>query len=102
LVQLILADPTIRTAEHVAAPTPVGKRSLQRFFSNYVGPPPKSVIRGYRLHELVERLHSLEQLDYASLAQNLGYFDQAHLIRGFRSIVGCSQAQYGKRSAKPG
>lgn len=101
LIRLILTDPGIRTVEHLAARTNMNKRSLQRLFREYVGVPPKWVIRRYRLHELVEQLHNGRSLDYASLAQDLGFFDQAHLIRDFQSIVGRSPAQYGKQCAEP-
>ena len=100
LVHLILADPSIQTVEHLASRTNFGRRSLQRLFNEYVGAPPKWVIRRYRLHELVERLHKGESLNFASLAQDMGYFDQAHLIRDFRSIIGCSPARYSKQGAK--
>jgi AraC-like DNA-binding protein len=101
LVSLILTDSSIQSVEHLAARTRISKRSLERLFNEYVGAPPKWVIRRYRLHELVERLHNGESLNYASLAQDLGYFDQAHLIRDFRSIVGCSPALYGKQVKEP-
>jgi AraC-like DNA-binding protein len=101
IVNRILSEPGIRTVDDLAARTGLGKRSLQRLFHEYVGIPPKWVIRRYRLHELVERFHSGEEPDYAQLALELGYFDQAHLINDFRSIVGYSPAQYrssGKRT----
>lgn len=75
----------------------MGKRSLQRLFNDYVGVSPKWVIRRYRLHELLERVHSGAEPDYAQLALELGYYDQAHLINDFRSIVGYSPTQYQRR-----
>jgi AraC-like DNA-binding protein len=99
LVRRIFAEPEIRTVEDLSTRTGIGKRSLQRLFREYVGATPKWVIRRYRLHELVEQLHSGKSLDFASLAQDLGYFDQAHLIRDFRDMVGYSPARYGKRAA---
>lgn len=94
LVNLILSDPTVRTVDDLAARAGFGKRSLQRLFSEYIGVSPKWVIRRYRLHELLERINSGAQPDYAQLALELGYYDQAHLINDFRSIVGYSPTQY--------
>jgi AraC-like DNA-binding protein len=94
LVNRILSEPEIRTVDDLAARASLGKRSLQRLFSEYVGAPPKWVIRRYRLHELVEHFRSGARPDYAQLALELGYFDQAHLINDFRSIVGYSPTQY--------
>jgi len=94
IVDAVLQDGELKTVDALAARTGVTKRTLQRLFSEYVGVSPKWVIRRYRLHELVERCHSGEKLDYAQVALELGYFDQAHLINDFRSIVGFSPAQY--------
>lgn len=97
LVQLIFKETEIRTVADLAAATSLNIRTLQRIFREYVGATPKWVIRRYRLHELMEQIHAGKSLNYAKLALDLGYFDQAHLIRDFRAIVGYSPAQYGKR-----
>jgi AraC-like DNA-binding protein len=94
LVDRILSEPDIRTVDDLSARARLGKRSLQRLFNEYVGVSPKWVIRRYRLHELLERVHSGAEPDYAQLALELGYYDQAHLINDFRSIVGYSPTQY--------
>lgn len=94
LVGRILQERDIKTVNDLVSRTGIGKRSLQRVFNEYIGISPKWVIRRYRLHELMERLNSGDQLDLSDLALELGYFDQAHLINDFRSIVGYSPAQY--------
>jgi AraC-like DNA-binding protein len=94
LVEGILVEPEIKTVDDLVERTGVGKRSLQRIFREYVGVSPKWVIRRYRLHEVVERLNAGEQMDGAALALELGYFDQAHLINDFRSMVGYSPVRY--------
>ena len=97
MVALILADATIGTVDELAARSGVGKRSLQRLFREYVGASPKWVIRRYRLHEAVERIHAGDGVDMAALAVELGYYDQAHLIDDFRTIVGVTPGQYAAR-----
>jgi AraC-like DNA-binding protein len=72
----------------------MGKRSLQRIFSEYVGQSPKWVIQRYRLHEAIERFRSGDVLDWAQIALDLGYFDQAHLINDFKAMVGYTPTQY--------
>ncbi|HJU40524.1 MAG TPA: helix-turn-helix domain-containing protein, partial [Tahibacter sp.] len=61
---------------------------LQRLFGDYVGASPKWVINRYRLHEAVERLAAGDAVDWADLALELGYFDQAHFNRDFKRLVG--------------
>ena len=100
LVELIFKDPTILTVEPLAEKAGMSVRSLQRLFKEYVGVPPKWVIRRYRLHELVERLHSGQAFEGAQLALDLGYADQAHLIHDFRHLVGYTPTGYRKLAAK--
>jgi AraC-like DNA-binding protein len=100
LVARILAEPTIKTVNDLAIRTGIGKRSLQRLFNDYVGASPKWVIRRYRLHELMERFASGAQPHWAQLALDLGYFDQAHLINDFKSIVGYAPTRYQSQLAK--
>jgi AraC-like DNA-binding protein len=101
LVGRILKETDIKTVDDLVALTGLGKRSLQRIFSEYVGVSPKWVIRRYRLHEIMERLNSGDRPDWAQLALELGYFDQSHLINDFKSILGYSPTQYQKLVAKP-
>ena len=76
----------------------IGLRSLQRMFAKYVGVNPKWVIQRYRLHEAAEQLASANVESYADLALELGYSDQSHFLRDFKSIVGVSPAAYVKAS----
>jgi AraC-like DNA-binding protein len=100
LVNRILVDPEIKTVEKLVAKSKMNKRKLQRIFSDYVGVSPKWVVCRYRLHELIERLNSGEDLEWPQVALDLGYFDQAHLINDFRSLLGCTPAQYAKEQAR--
>jgi AraC-like DNA-binding protein len=74
----------------------LNKRTLQRLFARYVGVSPKWVIQRYRLHEAAEQLSTVETVNQAELALSLGYSDQAHFVRDFKSIVGVSPAAYAR------
>ncbi len=100
LVDRILKEPEIKMVDDLVRLTGMGKRSLQRLFSEYVGVSPKWVIRRYRLHELIEKFNAGGESDWAKLALDLGYFDQAHLINDFRAIVGYSPTEYWKLLGK--
>lgn len=102
LVERILREKDILTVNDLAGRSKMTLRSLQRLFSQYVGVSPKWVIRRYRLHELLERMHSGESLNFAALAIELGYFDQAHLIRDFKAIVGYAPTSYPGLKQKAG
>jgi AraC-like DNA-binding protein len=95
IVDQVVADRAITKVDHLVERTGMGKRRLQRLFAEYVGVSPKWVIQRYRLHEAVERLAAdLADLDLASLARELGYFDQAHFVKDFKALVGRPLRRY--------
>ena len=96
VVDQIMADRDITRVADVTDRTGIGTRRLQRLFATYVGVPPKWVIRRARLHEAVERLDRGHDVDLAFLARELGYFDQAHFARDFRSAVGRPPTVYAR------
>lgn len=97
IVEDIAQDRTITTVEMLARKSEMGVRSLQRLFSRYIGVSPKWVINRHRLHEVVDRLAKGETVDWTRLALDLGYFDQAHFIRDFKSIIGRTPSDYRNR-----
>ena len=94
LVSRITADPGLRRVDQLAASSGMTARSLQRLFADYVGVSPKWVMRRARLHEAAERADSGEPVDWALLASDLGYADQAHLTRDFTTTLGVSPTRY--------
>ena len=72
-------------------------RRLQRLFAEHVGVGPKWVIRRYRLHEVTERMSAGAPIDWAALAADLGYADQAHLTRDFTDLFGEPPTAYARR-----
>jgi AraC-like DNA-binding protein len=98
VVDQVVADRDVTRVADVTDRTGMGTRRLQRLFATYVGVPPKWVIRRARLHEAVERLDRGDEVDLAFLARELGYFDQAHFARDFRSAVGRPPTAYARTS----
>jgi len=99
IVEAIEAQPAITRVDDVVERFHLNKRTLQRLFSQYVGVTPKWVIMRYRLHEAAEKLAEgvpNGSPNWPRLAQELGYFDQAHFIKDFKTIVGKTPAEYVK------
>ncbi|MBB3220215.1 AraC family transcriptional regulator [Pseudoduganella umbonata] len=78
----------------LAAVAGVPERGLQRLFQEHVGVPPKWVVQRYRLQEAAALLAAPACPDLAALAQQLGFFDQAHLTRAFTALVGRAPQAY--------
>ncbi len=88
LADRVRRDRSILRVEGFARAEGLPVRSLQRLFASYVGVGPKRVILRYRVHEALERAHAHPCVDWAVLAAELGYCDQAPLVRDFTATVG--------------
>jgi AraC-like DNA-binding protein len=84
----------IRRAEELAEAAGVSLRSLQRLFTEYVGIGPKWVIQRFRILEVAAAALADTPVDWAALAHDLGFSDQAHLTRVFTQVVGTPPATY--------
>jgi AraC-like DNA-binding protein len=94
MVDRIGQDTGITTVDRLAAVTGLGVRALQRLFRDHVGATPKWVIRRNRLQEVALRLERGESVALADLAIELGYTDQAHLTRDFKSATGKTPREF--------
>ncbi|NUR07190.1 MAG: AraC family transcriptional regulator [Nocardioidaceae bacterium] len=96
LVRQAEGDRSLTRAEQLADRAGTSLRSLQRLFTDYVGIGPKWVIARYRVLDATAAAHSGEPVDWAALAAELGYTDQAHLTRAFTAVVGTPPATYAR------
>lgn len=101
MVARIAAETALVRVTELAADLGVGLRRLQRLFADYVGVGPKWVIRRYRMQEAADHAASGTEVDWAALAADLGYADQAHFTRDFSATIGVSPARYARNVAVP-
>jgi AraC-like DNA-binding protein len=94
LVSLVTSDPSLKRVDQLAEVSGLSVRRLQRLFAEYVGVGPKWVMRRARLHEAAQRADSGDVADWAELAAELGYSDQAHLTREFTALIGVPPSRY--------
>jgi AraC-like DNA-binding protein len=99
LVDLVDAEPGIRRVDDLAARVGTTARSLQRFCAEWIGVGPKELVRWARLHEAAARA-AAGPVDWAALAAELGYADQAHLVRDFTAVVGEPPARYARAETR--
>jgi len=85
--------PETPTLDEAAAVLDVHPVSLVRAFSREFGIPPHRYVTGRRL-ELARR-HLLGGRPPAEAATLAGFYDQAHLTRHFRKLLGIGPSRYG-------
>lgn len=96
IIARILEDRDLTKVEQLCELFNMNKRKLQRLFNRYVGISPKWVIKLYRLQNAAEALDSGSQYDPLKLSCDLGYYDQSHFIKDFKSIIGKTPDEYSK------
>jgi len=83
-----------RTGSALAERLGVSERAIQRALKATIGQGPKWMSRWIRLQEVARALSSGTRPDMATLALDLGYVDQAHLLNDFRKAVGITPGAY--------
>lgn len=99
IVAHIQNDRTVTRVDDLAARLETNTRRLQRLFADHVGSGPKWVINRYRVHQAAELASASSPIDWARLAAELGYSDQAHLVREFTAAIGTSPGRYAREAA---
>jgi transcriptional regulator GlxA family with amidase domain len=91
---LMETDRGLRCLGELAERSGIGTRTLQRLFHDYAGVSPTWVLRRYRLLDVAEAVRTGRRVVWSEVATELGYADQAHLIRDFRAATGGTPAAY--------
>ncbi len=81
----------LERAAPVAAVAERAGLSVRRFihcFRREVGLTPKTYARVCRFQQVVRHLHRRDEVNWAELALECGYYDQAHFIHDFRRFSG--------------
>ncbi len=73
------------------------QRTLERHFVKRTGVTPKMLVRIMRLDCLWNKVQNNKPIDYQDLVIDGNYFDQAHFINDFKSIIGESPSNFFKR-----
>jgi AraC-like DNA-binding protein len=71
-------------------------------FRRQVGLRPKTAARLIRFDGVLSRLDGRRRLDWGRVAREVGYADQAHLVREFRQFTGTTPTAFAAWTAPPG
>lgn len=92
--QLLTAQGGNLRMRAVAEAVGLGERRLQQLFHEHVGLSPRVFGRLARLQALLRALRARPAARWGELAQQLGFYDQAHLANEFRSLSGLTPTAY--------
>lgn len=89
-------DPCGRAARRVG----IGSRRLRTLVRDQVGLPPKALARVARLHRALRWTRALgSDASWSRIAAGSGYYDQSHMIREFRNLLGETPSAWRSRGA---
>ena len=94
LITHALTPPSVRS---VSSQLGRSTRWVQRAFRNTVGLSPKMLTRINRVQRAMRAARSHPARTWSSIAADVGYFDQSHLVRDFRQLVGCTPSEFSAR-----
>ena len=100
VVEHVENDPTVERVSQVCEKFALSERSLQRLTARRIGLSPKWLVQRRRLHEAAGLLSAEEPPDLAAVASRLGYADQAHFTRDFRTVTGLTPGGVRERAAQ--
>lgn len=89
--------PAVATLISTARELGISPRGLGEQFRQHVGMTPKRYLRLQRFHRVVARAATASERDWADIALECGYFDQAHLSHEFREFCGMSPTEFARQ-----
>ena len=96
VVRAVESEAGIQRVSQICERFGVNERFLQRLSAERIGLTPKWLIRRRRLQEAARHLAG-DASGLADLAASLGYADQAHFQRDFKSVTGLTPVTYARQ-----
>lgn len=96
LTHAIQRQGTEARLQDIAADHSLSLRQVERLFQEFVGLSPKHFERLQRAKLALALRRSRSDWDWSFIAAASGYFDQAHLIREFRSLNGSTPEKFAR------
>lgn len=92
--RLITSSNGLLSIKRLAYDTNMSLNTLERKFTKRVGVSPKTFARFKRFHYALLLLNSSKPFSMSRIAQQCGYFDQAHFIKEFEMFTGMNPSSY--------
>jgi AraC-like DNA-binding protein len=98
-ISAITSSPGSTTIEAIAAKAGYSRKHMAATFSRHVGVTPKAFMRVMRFQQVISTIAQQHSLKWTSVANECGYFDQAHFINDFKEFSGFTPSEYIMRNS---
>lgn len=72
------------------------QKHFTQMFRKQVGVTPKSYLKIMRFQKAVKTIDAADSIDWGTISQECGFYDQAHFIHDFKHFSGFTPEQYAK------
>jgi AraC-like DNA-binding protein len=93
-IDQLLQSPQLWTIDRLTRKTGFTQKHLISLFKKYAGLPPKLFARISKFQKVVQLVEKEQKINWASLAYECGYYDQAHFIKEFQAFSGINPSSY--------
>jgi AraC-like DNA-binding protein len=93
-VEQLSREDAVSSIRRIQLDTGLSHTRFIQLFRENVGLTPKLFYRVRRFRTMLDRIEKGAPVNWAALASDCGYFDQAHLIRDFRTFAGMTPLDY--------
>jgi AraC-like DNA-binding protein len=90
----LMQSPQMWTIKNLSGKTGITQKHLITLFKKYVGLSPKIFSRINKFQKVVQLIEQQQKVEWASLAYECGYYDQAHFIKEFQAFSGINPVSY--------
>lgn len=96
----IITEPNQISLRRIAEKIGYSQKHFIKLFKNQVGIAPKSYLKIMRFQKAVGEIEKSFGIDWATLSQNCGFYDQPHFINDFKAFSGFTPEDYARRKGE--
>ncbi len=93
-VNKIIGSPNQMSIEDISNKVGYSQKHLIKLFKDNVGLTPKGFLKIIRFQKAIEEIAAAKEINWAGIAYESGYYDQAHFINDFKVFSGFTPQEY--------
>ncbi len=93
-VDKIVESPNKMSIAQISNKVGYSQKHLIKLFKDNVGVTPKEFLKIIRFQKAIEEIAAAKEIEWTSIANECGYYDQAHFINDFKIFSGFTPGRY--------